>query len=333
MALSLHQNGVENADGILYLAFNQDNECFCVGAESGFFIYNCHPFQALFCRRFPGGLGIVELLHRSNIVALVGGGRKPCWPPDRVQIWDDSRVQIARTLIFDDPVQAVKLRRGRVFIATASHVHVFEGDEFKPAQKFSTAPNLAGAVDATVRQHSDCVLAAPSLRPGVLRIENITDGVGTFVTVGEAAPSAMKLSQDGALLAVASEDSRKICVYECCSNKLVKELRCGAASPISSLSFNSDSTLLVACTIGGTVHIYNLADESSAGLYTGVSRWLSGDDSFAWYTHEKLRIVCVFGLHDVVYALDTQSSFLELRFNRERGGACSSESRMAVSTG
>lgn len=72
---------------LLHLSYNQDYGCFAVGTASGFRIYNCDPFREIFRRDFEGGgVAVVEMLFRCNILALVGGGPTAAFPPNKVYI-------------------------------------------------------------------------------------------------------------------------------------------------------------------------------------------------------------------------------------------------------
>lgn len=56
-----------------------------------------------------GGIGIVELLYRTNMIALVGSGKNPNWPVNKVFIWDDSKLEIVGELVFKTQVRGIKL--------------------------------------------------------------------------------------------------------------------------------------------------------------------------------------------------------------------------------
>eukprot|EP00565_Helicotheca_tamesis_P000588 CAMPEP_0185727502 /NCGR_PEP_ID=MMETSP1171-20130828/3170_1 /TAXON_ID=374046 /ORGANISM="Helicotheca tamensis, Strain CCMP826" /LENGTH=161 /DNA_ID=CAMNT_0028396083 /DNA_START=179 /DNA_END=661 /DNA_ORIENTATION=+ len=131
-------------DLLLSLSFNQDGGCLAIGTASGFRICNVHPFHETFRRVFKsgvasdttntttnnnntggGGIGKVEMLYRTNLLALVGGGPSPKYPPNRVLVYDDHLSRAIGELSFRQRVLNVKLRRDRICVALRDRVYVY----------------------------------------------------------------------------------------------------------------------------------------------------------------------------------------------------------------
>jgi len=176
-----------------------------VGTDQGFRIYNCEPFKETFRRDFAsGGIGMVEMLFRCNILALVGGGRNPRYPPHKVMIWDDHQNRCIGELSFRSEVRAVRLRRDRVVVALATKVYVYNFADLSLLDHIETADNAKGLC-ALCPAPSANVLAVPGMQKGDVRIELYDLRKTTLIAAHEAALACLALSASGSRLATASE--------------------------------------------------------------------------------------------------------------------------------
>ncbi len=246
---------------MLFVAFNQDSGCFACGTDSGFRIYNVDPFKETFKRNFNNGIGIVEMLFRCNLLALVGGGNSPRYPPNKVMIWDDHQNRCVGELSFRSDVRAVKLRRDRVVVVLATKVYVYRFSDLKLLDQIDTQPNPRGLV-ALCPHPKHNVLACPGVTRGHARVELYDARKSTVVAAHESDLARLALSGDGSLLATASDKGTLIRVFDSHSGAQLREFRRGVdRALVYSIVFCPETKYLACSSDKGTVHVFNLKSE------------------------------------------------------------------------
>jgi len=326
MTLNLELHKIPSRDEVLYISFNQDNSCFAVGTDGGFRIYNADPYREIYRRNFKeGGVGIAEMLFRCNILALVGGGKKPCWPPDTVQIWDDHQSgRVIKELKHPDPVRAVRLQRDRIYCATESVVYVYSFQELSRQHNYDTADNPMGifAVAPTF-----LVCPAGKGQTGIVRIENHKEDLGGFIKAHDSSVAMISLNADGTYMATASEKGTLIRVFDTTSHKMVREFRRGSEkAAVYSLCFSPDSKFLAACSSHGTVHVFSLEGENRKSAFGGILRAVPriGDYFESEWSQIQFKgtsegpSICVFGPQaDTLFVASACGRLLKIRVDIE----------------
>lgn len=349
MSMNLAAN---QSNELLYVGFNQDYGCFACGTDTGFVIYTCDPFKETFRRDFnTGGIGIVEMLFRCNILALVGGGRTPRYPSNKVMIWDDHQNRCIGELTFRSEVRAVKLRRDRVVVVLEYKIYVYNFSDLKLVDHIETIANPRGTC-ALCPSSSNSALACPGLQRGHVRVELYDVRKTTLIPAHETALSCLALNNDGTRVATSSEKGTLIRVYDTHSGMQLHELRRGAErADIYSICFNYNSQFVAVSSDRGTVHIFSLkssagaaAEESVIDSDSGASaggkgskegntrsslsfmkgilpRYFSSEWSFAQYRLPDRHTICAFGLEkNTLIAIQSDGTFYKAKFDPVNGG-------------
>ena len=258
-------------ESLLFLNFNQDQGCFACGTDAGFRIYNCDPFKETFRRRFDatnaggagGGIGIVEMLFRCNILALVGGGRAPRYSPNKVMLWDDHQSRCIGELSFRVEVRAVKLRRDKIVVVLEHKIYVYNFSDLKIVHQTDTVANPKGLCALSPTQ-GHTVMACPGLNKGQVRVELYDVGATKFISAHDGDLAMLALSLDGARLATASEKGTLVRVYDTASATLLREFRRGAdRATIYSIAFSATNEFLACSSDKGTVHVWAVPDDAN----------------------------------------------------------------------
>eukprot|EP00943_MAST-04B_sp_MAST-4B-sp1_P000976 g976.t1 len=244
---------------LLFVGFNQDSGCFACGTDTGFRIYNCDPFKEMFRRHFTrGGIGIVEMLFRCNILALVGGGQQPRYPPNKVMIWDDHQNRCAGELTFRSQVKAVKLRRDKVVVVLEKKIYVYNFEDLQLVDHIETTWNPRGLC-ALCPNASNTVLACPGLKPGHVKVELYDMNKNIVIPAHESDLACLALNQDGSRLATASDKGTLIRVFDTQTRQLLQELRRGMTrADVLCIAFHPFSNFIACSSDQGTIHVFAL---------------------------------------------------------------------------
>ncbi|KAK7843263.1 autophagy-related protein 18a [Quercus suber] len=206
------------------------------------------------------------MLFRCNILALVGGGPHPQYPPNKVMIWDDHQSRCIGELSFRSNVRSVRLRRDRIVVVLEQKVYVYNFADLKLLHQIETIANPKGLC-AVSQQTSSLVLVCPGLQKGQVRVEHYASKRTKFIMAHDSRIACFALTPDGHLLATASSKGTLVRVYNTIDGTLLQEVRRGAdRAEIYSLAFSSTAQWLAVSSDKGTVHVFSLkVNSASAG--------------------------------------------------------------------
>ena len=260
---------------ILYLTFNNDGSCFCVGTTKGYRIYKSYPLKCLAKKDIEGGISIIDMLNRSNILAFVGTGKNEN-KSNKVIIWDSIKSEAINEIVSMYDIKNIKLKRTKLFIITEKNITVFSQGNWEKLETIKTYENKNGIFGISLDPKLN-IIAYPSQDIGKIIIKNFDEKkddkcITKEINAHQTEVTALVMNNDASLLASASMKGTIIKIFKTKDSSLIQELRRGTEpANIYSLAFDYSSEYLACSSNKGTVHIFNVKNDDNNEVHNQKS--------------------------------------------------------------
>lgn len=352
--MSASRLGIADAWGELKeIRFNQDKSCFVCALDGGMRVYNLDPAREMTHRRQEevGSVRRAEMLHRTNLVALVGGGSRPMYADNVIIIYDDKRGKPVLELTLPDPVLAVRLKRDAIVAVTIDRIHVFSfPNRVRKLYSLATRNNPRGICEVSPLKVSSEdgggeFMVFPGFKSGSLQVldmsttESRISSAPVTINAHQNELGCVAINQTGSMIASSSVKGTLIRIWDSRTRVMLVELRRGSdQATLYCINFSLTDEWLCCSSDKGTVHVFALQDyrlnKRSAlasigmpGAYAG-SQW-----SLANFTvPQEVACICTFGrpksetpsaknrAQEVIYAVCLDGSFHKYHFSAD--GVC-----------
>ena len=335
-------NSNQNANSMLYINFNQDGTCFAVGTQTGFRILNSNPFKNNFCRDMNGGIGLIEMLYRSNIVALIGGGKSPRYSSNKLVLWDDHKQKEISEMRFMSSVKNVKMKKDRIYAVTEDKIYVFNFNTLELFDTLETKNNKKGILSISLIGN---IIAYPHSEIGKVKIKDYDQQKERDIPAHKGVINFLQLNKDGSILATASEKGTLIRLFDTTTGDIIKELRRGTENAeIYSVAFYDTNRFLAVSSDRKTIHIFiinkeenkieqnenenNLASNKKsmfgnlANFFGMGKNYFNSEWSFAQFKINSTKSICTFGQDNTIIVVSNEGKYYRASFDPKAGGEC-----------
>uniref|UniRef100_A0A3B4BUL7 Uncharacterized protein n=1 Tax=Pygocentrus nattereri TaxID=42514 RepID=A0A3B4BUL7_PYGNA len=227
--------------GVNSLQFNQDQSCFCCAMETGVRIYNVEPLmeKGHLDHEQVGSIAHCSMLHRSNLLAFVGGGVNPKFSEISVLIWDDAKEvrdtkdKLVLEFTFTKPVLAVRMRHDKIIMVLKNRIYVYSFPD-NPVKlfEFDTRDNTKGLCDISPSMEKQ-LLVFPGHKCGSLQLVDLsntkpgTSSAPFTINAHQSEIACLALNQPGSVVASASQKGTLIRLFDTTTRDKLVELRRG----------------------------------------------------------------------------------------------------------
>ena len=343
-----------NNSKMLCFSFNQDSSCFCIGTEKGFIIYKSSPLNDYYIRDLNGGVGLIAMFNNSNLVGIVGGGKRPYSALNKLVIWNDATSKPILEITVDFKIKNIKVKKSLIAIIGKKTIKIYYYNSLEDIMNYIdidtiTTPENKNGIFTMNTDPKKNIIAYLTKNIGEIMIKTYfrkknSDDENDYkivsktqsISAHQSEVTVMSLDPKGDILASVSQKGSLIRLFDTSTGAFLKGLRRGNDSAeIYSINFDKTSQYVLITSNKGTVHIFNIGKSkivknpksflSSLAPYLNLQNtYLDNEWSFAQY-HTKCKInnIANFsGKNNDIVVLTENGMYYRAQFNY-KGGECS----------
>ena len=252
---------------ILYIGYNYNSSYFMIGTDVGFQVHQSNPLALKFSRVLNGGIGLVQILNKSNIFCLVGGGESPKYAPNKLLIWDDKQGKEVHEFRFSSFVSNCFIKKKYIFVFCKDSINIISMKTMKIIKELATKnnPEGIGSISSDLDKY---ILSWPSFNQGEIEIKDFQEVKINTQSIKLKAHSSdvnyIKLNKDGTKLVSASVTGITIRVFNVINQQLIQEFKRGnGTAKIYSINFSNDNNIFGLTSDHGTAHLFLINGKNS----------------------------------------------------------------------
>ena len=300
-----------------------------------------------------GGIGIIEMFQRTNLLALVGGGKNPKFQINQLIIWDDHQGKIISKLRFNENLMSVRLRDNKIIVLTRNKFYAFNMKTLVTIAIIKTYDNPLGIIATSNGDiNNKLIVAFPYESQGHVFLGEITQKCEklSVVQAHDSKIACISINKDGTLLATASDKGTLIRIFTTNDGQKFSEFRRGTKTvEMNCIAFDPNNKFIGCSSNVGTIHIFSIAaitkalDEKNnkakneiedepknsksflgkiGGLLNIKNAYLESERSFAKFKVQEENSILGFGSENTFVVITMNGKYYKAAYNPKRGGDC-----------
>ena len=298
-----------------------------------------------------GGIGIIEMLKRTNILALVGGGKNPKFPINQLIIWDDHQGKIISKMRFNENIISVRLRSDKILAVTRNKFYAFNLNTLITIAIFDTFDNPLGIIATSNGDNDKLIVGFPYATQGHVLLCDISQNCEKKgeIPAHNSRLACISINKEGTILATASDKGTLIRIFTINDNQKITEFRRGSSNvEMNCIIFDPNNKFIGCSSNVGTIHIFSIAAITKAlaennketengnddepknsksllgkigGLFNIKNPYLDSERSFAKFKIPEENSLMGFGSDNTFFVITMEGKYYKAAYPK-KGGDC-----------